>query len=422
MGYFHWIKGGIESIQLDIVGFLAVLGEGSVLINAQVAALSQVTYLPRFMPAPQALIQPSRAHKLKSHNGYTTAVRSGNVRDYINHIGHILVNSEHYPAYSVRCVEIKRKHEPGAHDDSHSLEAKKHNSTKNESITSKAYGPLWFVAVTGCSLSIITFAFAIRERDGMALLSIILLSFLSSLVGIANKWKLQLPKRLNKNQFTPPGDVVIRYAKGSFLIVQCTEDVARELFFAPEDIEYLIQEAWEYRLISLVGTITLMFGVIFLGNASVYLQLGIAGSYIIMNVLYWIVAALPSRLHWDVSCFVVEDQVIAPCDSELPEARHGRKYIDYNKTFTTALWKAIVVTKETEWAVRSSAVPSHPAWTEWLKLAKVKAREAGTREEKVGNKTIKVWDLPEWNSQLALSTCFEKAAEIAAKLEQEEQV
>jgi len=254
----------------------------------------------------------------------------------------------------------------------------------------------------------------------MAVLSIIFLAALSSLVGIANKWTLKLPRRLNKNRWTPPGNVVIRYAKGSFLIVECEEDVARQLFFAPEDIDYLIKEPWQYRLISLVGTITLMFGVIFLGNAQVYLQLGIAASYIIMNVLYWIVAALPSRLHWDTSCFEVVDQVIAPCEGRLPPARHGRKYIDYNKTFTLSLWKAIVATKETDWVIRSAAAPSHPAWTEWLKLARTKAREAGNREEKVSGKTVKVWELPEWNAQKALDECFHRAAVEEERLSQEE--
>jgi hypothetical protein len=90
-GPLHWITGGVNGIQLDIVGFLAILGEGSVLSNAQVASLSPITFLPRLMPAPQALLRPSRPSKLEPHNGYTVAVSAGNYRDYINHIGHMLV-------------------------------------------------------------------------------------------------------------------------------------------------------------------------------------------------------------------------------------------------------------------------------------------------------------------------------------------
>lgn len=76
--------------QLDIVGFLAILGEGSVLANAQVATLSKWMYLPRLLPAPQALLRPSRPEKLDSAPGHVTGVYSGNHRDYIQHIGNIV--------------------------------------------------------------------------------------------------------------------------------------------------------------------------------------------------------------------------------------------------------------------------------------------------------------------------------------------
>ena len=81
----------LTGLQLDVAGFLAILGEGSILANAQVAALSPIIFLPRLMPAPQALMMPSRPTKLEPAVGYTTGVQSGNHRDYINHVGHVLV-------------------------------------------------------------------------------------------------------------------------------------------------------------------------------------------------------------------------------------------------------------------------------------------------------------------------------------------
>jgi hypothetical protein len=257
---------------------------------------------------------------------------------------------------------------------------------------------------------VILLSFAVWQKDAMAMMAIILLSSLSTLVGIANKWTLQLPKRMNKGEWTPPGDVVIRYAKGSFLIVQCHEDVARELYFAPEDINYMVADSWAYRFIALAGTLTLMFGVIFLGNAQTYLQLGIAGAYIIMNVLYWLIAALPNRIHWDTSCFELEEQCIAKEMDPMPH-RKGKKFIDKNDTFTMALWKAIVVTKETEWITRSSTAPKHPAWDEWLKRAKAKANEESQRTEKVDGENVTIWTLPEWNAQGALGQCFREYKE-----------
>ena len=81
----------LSNIQLDIAGFLGILGEGSVLANSQVASLSRIVFLPRLLPAPQALMTPTRPSKLEPAVGYTTGVESGNHRDYINHVGHVLV-------------------------------------------------------------------------------------------------------------------------------------------------------------------------------------------------------------------------------------------------------------------------------------------------------------------------------------------
>lgn len=77
--------------QLDIVGFLAILGEGSILSNAQVSALSRLFYLPRLMPAPQALLRPTRPATLAPTPASVTAVYSGNVKDHIHHVAHILL-------------------------------------------------------------------------------------------------------------------------------------------------------------------------------------------------------------------------------------------------------------------------------------------------------------------------------------------
>ena len=80
----------IQSLQLDIVGFLAILGEGSVLANAQVSMLSKWIFLPRLIPAPQALMRPTRPNSLESVPGKVTGIFSGNYRDSINHIGNLV--------------------------------------------------------------------------------------------------------------------------------------------------------------------------------------------------------------------------------------------------------------------------------------------------------------------------------------------
>jgi hypothetical protein len=82
--------GSFGNLQLDIVGFLAILGEGSILASSQVATLSRMIYLPRLLPAPQALLRPSRPDKMNPVSGIATAIHSGNVRNYVNYVGHVL--------------------------------------------------------------------------------------------------------------------------------------------------------------------------------------------------------------------------------------------------------------------------------------------------------------------------------------------
>jgi len=92
----HWLSQGqngttsLDELQLDIVGFLAILGEGSVLANAQVSTLSKWIFLPRLIPAPQAMMRPTRPIQLEPFPGYVTGIVSGNHRDNINHIGNIV--------------------------------------------------------------------------------------------------------------------------------------------------------------------------------------------------------------------------------------------------------------------------------------------------------------------------------------------
>jgi hypothetical protein len=288
----------------------------------------------------------------------------------------------------------------------------------------------------GSIFSAVLLSLSVYKQDGFAFIATITLSGLSSLVGYSGKWKLNLQKRVDTGRRVPPGDVVIRYLKGSFLIVSCDEDVARELFFAPEGISYLVKNQWQYRIISLVGTILLMFGVIFLANASTWMQICFAIAYIFMNSIYWMVAALPSRYHWDTSCFKVSDQCIQvrPPSPSVPSNENGKddkpflparlpqptnkpgkdlKFLDTNQTFTQALWKAILVTQSTEWVKASGAAPETAAWNEWLEEAKNKARSLGT-ETTYGhsftsddNATL-VYKLPDWNPQQALAECLER--------------
>lgn len=80
-----------DEFQLDIVGFLAILGEGSILSTAQISALSCLFYLPRLIPAPQALLRTARPSALPTEMATITAVHSGNIKEHIPQVAHVLL-------------------------------------------------------------------------------------------------------------------------------------------------------------------------------------------------------------------------------------------------------------------------------------------------------------------------------------------
>lgn len=352
-----------DSLQLDIVGFLAILGEGSVLVNAQVSTLSRFIYLPRLLPAPQALIKPARPEKLSHAIGKVVGAHSGNHNSHVNHIAHLLHDGDSLPPYSVRCMSI----------------------TKDETrpaCKARTTGPLTWLAILGCVLSIALSVLSIVFNDGMALLATMLLSFLSTVIGFGAKWSLKLPVRKSKRE-VPPGDVVIKYPQGAFLIIKCHEDVARELYWAPEKCEYKVG-VQTYRVVSLVGTLMLMFGVIFLASATQMLQICFAASYMVLNAAYWTVAALPPHWHWDLSSYKLEKE----------------EYLDgeENDYFTEALWKTIAITQSIKWVKIAQAAPTTEAWENWLREAEEVSLQHPCRMSEKANVMV----LPDWDCQKAL--------------------
>ncbi|KAL8742929.1 MAG: hypothetical protein Q9190_004660 [Brigantiaea leucoxantha] len=425
----QFLPGGWRDLQLDIVGFLAILGEASVLTNAQVSALSNWFLLPRLLPAPQALIRTSRPERLEPSTGTVLGAYSGSVRLHVNYIAHLLHKGSSLGEYEVRCQRITRRTANGESGDAaiRGQRQKKNQDKDEEEVEEKAMNggagvtafnkkqpekgrspsmetelkvrarsKSWLTALSilGCSFSITLLVLSIARSDGMALLATILLSTLSTLIGLANRWTPVLAKRTSQLR-VPPSDVVINYPNGSFLIIKCDEDVARELYWAPEACIYVLN-ATIYRLVSLAGTLILMFGVICLGNAQLELQIGFAASYIILNAAYWVVAALPQTWHWDLSHYNVEPWPYQYFNTQTEQYEEGGK----SDRFTVALWKAIAITQTTAWVKNGSVAPVSEAWDRWTDEAGREARQAESS----------IWDidvqgmrrLPEWDCVRAL--------------------
>ena len=287
------------------------------------------------------------------------------MRSQINHVAHILHHDQSLSDYAVRCVKL----------------------TKNPNmpaVKASSKGPLTWLAVLGFLFSIGLVVLSVKQQDPFALIATILLSFLSTIIGIGSKWSLQLPTR-RATRLVPPSDVIIAYPHGAFLVVKCDEDIARELYWAREKCNYMVG-VQVYRLISLIGTLMLMFGVIFLGNAQLNQQLAFAAAYIILNAAYWVVAALPQRLHWDLSSYDAIEEVFVKQDGEA-------------ENFTAALWKAIAITRSVDWVKNADVAPLSRGWKEWLRKAEEMAGlPPGTKDPKT-----KATTLPDWDCQAALT-------------------
>ncbi|KAE8352050.1 hypothetical protein BDV28DRAFT_8357 [Aspergillus coremiiformis] len=370
-----------DDFHLDIVGFLAILGEGSVSVNYQVSTLSYFTFLPRLLPAPQAFMRPSRPIRLDDVPGTVVGIKSGNCRDHVYRIPHIILPGENSMRissdYSVRHFRISMK-------------------TDNPNvplITARTFGVLSLLAVLGCAMAIALLGLSIHLNDGWALVATVLLSCLSSLLGIMCKWSLALRKRVTGPDNIPRGDVVISYPNGCFLIVECDEEIARPLFFAPERCDYLLDGTW-YRSLALLGTMMLMFGVIALGNSGPRMQIAFGTAYLVLNAAYWIVGALPEKLHWDYSALNIEE--LSPV---LPEP-------EVKRSFGLALWIAIKLTRSTRWVRIGGVAPDTQAWDEWLK----KANDAANRRDGMDPDT---WDY---------SACLEECLDWYSDCEQKSDV
>lgn len=356
---------------------LAILGESSVLANAQVASLSLFFLLPRLIPAPQALIRTARPERLTPSTGRVMGTLSGNFRDHVNPIASLLHDDKNLDAYSVRFARITRR-DPRSdmkngegHSDRH-----EHKHILPPQVTARTRSPLTFLSVLGCIMSLALLALSIVEKDGMALLATILLSLLATVIGIGSRWSLELMKR-RATRDVLDSDVVIAYPKGSFLIVKCSEEIQRELYFGQEECHYEVG-ATAYRVLSLITTLMLMFGVIFLGNASLVLQTSFAAAYLILNAAYWTVAALPPQWNWDLSSFKFE----------LIELGRSEK----KPNFTEALWTAIALTRSTEWVINGQIAPMNSAWRQWLDIAGQVAATADAKKDDKGRVVLTEWD------------------------------
>ncbi|KKZ61634.1 hypothetical protein EMCG_03819 [[Emmonsia] crescens] len=334
---------------LDIVSLLAVIGESAMSAHSQPLTASILCLLPRILPAPQALLRHARPTRLPSIPAHIVSIHSGTLLVELNHFAHLVYNID-LPSFAVR--EIRIKHREGYEETLHD-EKKLRNRivrTPKGVIHARPFSPLALLSVASFFLSVGLCAWAVILEDGVAVIAIVVVSLASSIIGLSSMWHPNLTVRKRKTR-VPAGDLVIRTRQGAFIIIRCTEEVARELYTGTEECSYVVGDQI-FRALVGVGTFLLMSAVILMGNSTWIMQAALGCSYVLLNGCYQIAALFPKGWHWNLVRYELEE--IRTLDMQ---------------TYTQALWKAIYVSQFTDWVRVSHAAPNSAAWRAWIDLA-----------------------------------------------------
>ncbi|KAK0629111.1 hypothetical protein B0T17DRAFT_614934 [Bombardia bombarda] len=396
--------------RFDVITLLAVIGESSVAEHAQLITASSLCLLPRIIPAPQALLKPTRPQRLPKVPAKMAGVYGGTVLDTVGFFANIMHPLDDFKPFAFRVLEIRHAHlyetekttgSSSAHatfdveqqaaaaaaaaaaagaPDLHlrirraPTMAEKFtdvvtnptmvNSEDRYTVPPLYYSPIHILSILSFLLTIGLLVAAGIWGDGTAILAIGLISLASSVVGYASWWKPLLMTRRTTNR-VPPGDVVIRTREGAFIIVKCTEEVARELYSGTEECQYV--STLYHRAFMGLGMVLLMVSVVLLGNCEWNSQVLIGASYILLNGLYWVIGMLPQRYFWDLSRYECED--VTPEDAKLAHERTSSDVREGVPSFTRTLWYAIRETKRSAWVTRSGALPGTKNWEKWLNEA-----------------------------------------------------
>ncbi|OXV07580.1 hypothetical protein Egran_04655 [Elaphomyces granulatus] len=371
-GWFPYGRNNTSGWRFDAVSLIAVLGESLIARHIQPLSASKWCLLPRLIPAPQSFLLATRPPRLPSSPATVCGVHSKTVVDELNYFADIMHSASEMKAFQVAVFRVElanlrsrmtrrsRTFMTVRHSNTQ-LDDEFHYQKHHALIPPASMSPLNALTVVSCLITIGAFVWAFLVQDGGAALALATMSFASILIGIASYWTPLLAKRPTKS-LVIEGDVVLRSRQGAFVIIECSEEVARELYTGPEECLYMVGSQW-FNLLVGIGTILVMISVVLLGNCNWTMQVVIVGIYTLLNSFYWLVALLPKQWLWDMSRYHCED--ITP--ERMKNA--GVKGPNETPSFTRSLWFAIQVTKETEWVSISKAAPKTDAWDKWLRMA-----------------------------------------------------
>jgi hypothetical protein len=100
-------NGNGDGWRLDVVTLLAVIGESSMAEHAQAITASVLCMLPRILPAPQALLKPSRPLRMPETTAKMVGVFSGVCVDSVGFFANIIHPLDQYQPFAFQVLEIK---------------------------------------------------------------------------------------------------------------------------------------------------------------------------------------------------------------------------------------------------------------------------------------------------------------------------
>jgi len=159
----------------------------------------------------------------------------------------------------------------------------------------KLTSPLHLVSILSFLVTIAIFIVTAVWNDGVAMVAIFAMGLASSITCYASWWRPLLMGRPAKNK-VPEGDVMIRTREGAFLLIQCQEEVARELYTAREECQYVSTKY--HRVYMGIGMVLLMVAVVLLGNCGWNSQVLIGAAYVVLNGVYWVMGLIPPKYFW----------------------------------------------------------------------------------------------------------------------------
>ncbi|GKZ33454.1 hypothetical protein AbraIFM66950_003351 [Aspergillus brasiliensis] len=345
-----------EGWHFDAVSLLAVIGESIIERQKHIITASPLSAFPRLLPAPQAILNMNPLTQLPPFDSVTVIdVFSGAYTFHLNYFSGIMHEIHKVKPYEFRVYEVC--HSKNHDDDNDDNDLNSVHRSLSRRIGLKRFCPMNILTLASVLLTIGLAIWAIIIHDGIGLLAIITMSLSSSLSCLSQKSYPELVMR-PASTTTVGGDIVMKTRSGAFIVVHCSQQIGREVYYSEETYRYVFEpNTVLYKVMMGAGTLLLMVSVLLFSNCGWTMQTAIAVTYILLNMCYWTVSVLfDARRSWDMSAHYSVKRLDRAYGSEA--------------NYTIALWHAIRETGRVEWVQKLGFVPATVSWDAWLKEAK----------------------------------------------------